>query len=246
MELWDIGLLASAGLLGGLCNAIAGGGTFFIFPALLTIGLPPVSAGATSAISIWPGHAAGLIGEGRVLRDDLGRRPGRIAIFAFASAAGAGLLLVSGDALFRALVPWLLLFATILFAVGPALNRWLTRRGIRTADGPAALFEGVVALYGGFFGAGLGVMLLAVLTITEGEEIARLNVVKNGLATLATSIAILIFAASGAVAWGPAAVVFLGAVAGGMLGGRLARRVNPQILRIFVVCVGLALVFYYA
>lgn len=246
MHIWEMGLLAGAGMLGGLCNAIAGGGTFFTFPALLAIGLPPISAAATSAISIWPGHATSLIGEGQALREDLGRHPARVAIFTLASAAGAGLLLISGDALFRALVPWLLLFATLLFAVGPALRRWLTVRGIHTSGACARLAEAAVGLYGGYFGAGLGVMLLALLTITGGGELRRLNVVKNGLATLATSIAVLIFALGGAVAWGPAAVVFLGAIAGGMLGGRLARRVNPQVLRVLVVGLGFVLVWYYA
>lgn len=246
MQTWEIALLAIGGIVGGFCNAIAGGGTFFTFPALLAVGLPPVVAGATSAVSIWPGHAASLIGEGRVLREELGRHPGRVAIFALASAAGAGLLLFSGDAVFRALIPWLLLFATGLFALGPALNRWLARRGTRVSAGLSGVGEGLVAFYGGYFGAGLGVMLLALLTITGGGELARLNAVKNGLATLSTSIAVVIFAASGAVAWGPAALVFLGAIVGGMLGGRMVRRVNPQLLRIVVVCVGLILAWYYA
>lgn len=246
MQIWDMGVLAGAGLLGGLCNAIAGGGTFFTFPALLAVGLPPVTAGATSAVAIWPGHAASLIGEGAVLRQDLIARPGRVLLFTLASASGAALLLASGDALFRQLVPWLLLFATLLFAAGPALNRWLTRRSVAVGAGPAGVAEGIVALYGGYFGAGLGVLLLALLTVTGGEDLSRLNVVKNALATLATSIAVLIFAFGGAVAWGPAALVFLGAAIGGALGGRLARRVNPRVLRAGVVCLGLVLVWHYA
>ena len=246
MDMATIALLTGAGLLGGLCNAIAGGGTFFTFPALLAVGLPPVTAGATSAVAIWPGHAASLIGEGAVLRQELIARPGRVAVFALASAAGAGLLLVSGDALFRQLVPWLLLFATLLFAAGPMLNRWLARRGVSIGPVSAACAEGVVALYGGYFGAGLGVLLLALLTVTGNDDLKRLNVVKNALATLATSIAVLIFAFGGAVAWGPAALVFLGATAGGVIGGRLARRVKPQFLRAAIVCLGLLLVWHYA
>src|SRR5690606_19305317 len=99
VQIFDIALLSGAGLLGGLCNAIAGGGTFFTFPALMAAGLPPVTAAATSAVSIWPGHAASLLGEGRVMREELGTRPWRAAIFALASAVGAALLLISGDAL---------------------------------------------------------------------------------------------------------------------------------------------------
>ncbi len=246
MQLGDMMLLAGAGLLGGLCNAIAGGGTFFTFPALLAVGLPPVTAGATSAVAIWPGHAASLIGEGGILRSELGQRPGRAVLFTLMAAAGAGLLLASGDALFRQLIPWLLLFATGLFAAGPAINRWLTRKGARIGALPAALAEGGAALYGGYFGAGLGVMLLALLTVTGGGDLHRQNVVKNALATLATSVAVLIFALGGAVAWRPAALVFAGAILGGVIGGRLARRINPQVLRAAVICLGLVLAWHYA
>lgn len=246
MQIYDMALLAGAGLLGGLCNAIAGGGTFFTFPALLAVGLPPVTAGATSAVAIWPGHAASLIGEGAVLRQELLARPGRMTLFTLASSAGAGLLLASGDALFRQLIPLLLLFATGLFAAGPALNRWLARKNVTIGARAAALAEGGVAVYGGYFGAGLGVMLLALLTVTGSASLSRSNVVKNALATLTTSIAVLIFAFGGAVAWGPAIAVFLGAMAGGVLGGRVARRVNPQALRLVVVFLGLALAWHYA
>lgn len=195
MQISEMALLSGAGLVGGLCNAVAGGGTFFTFPALLAVGLPPVSAGATSAVAIWPGHAAGLIGEGTVLRQDLVARPGRVVLFTLASAAGAALLLASGDTLFRRLIPWLLLFATLLFAAGPALNRWLARREAVVGVGAATMAEGAVALYGGYFGAGLGVLLMALLTVTSGNEVRRVNVIKNALATLTATIAVLVFAA---------------------------------------------------
>lgn len=156
MDMATIALLAGAGLLGGLCNAIAGGGTFFTFPALLAVGLPPVTAGATSAVAIWPGHAASLIGEGAVLRQDLIARPGRVTVFALASAAGAGLLLLSGDALFRQLVPWLLLFATLLFAAGPMLNRWLARCGVSIGPVSAACAEGAWPFMVATLGQGWG------------------------------------------------------------------------------------------
>lgn len=246
MQVSDVWLLGGAGILGGMCNAIAGGGTFFTFPALLAVGLPPVTAGATGAVAIWPGHAASLIGEGAVLRQEVLSRPGRAVLFALASVAGSMLLLASGDALFRQLIPWLLLFATLIFAAGPALNRWLGRRAVVIGPGAAVVAEGAVALYGGYFGAGLGVLLLALLTVTQPEELSRLNVVKNALATLATSIAVLVFALAGAVAWGPAALVFAGAAIGGAVGGTLARRVKPRLLRIGIVCLGLVLAWSYA
>lgn len=246
MQIGEMALLAGAGVLGGLCNAIAGGGTFFTFPALLAVGLPPVTASATSAVSIWPGHAASLIGESAVLREELVDRPGRVLSFTLASAVGAAMLLSSGDALFRQLIPWLLLFATFLFASGPALNRWLAQTGVKIGVRAARFVEGVVAVYGGYFGAGLGVLLLALLSITGGKDLPRLNVVKNALATLATSVAVLIFVLGGRVVWGPAILVFLGAAVGGVVGGGLARRLNPQVLRFVVVCLGLVLAWHYA
>lgn len=246
MQIGEMALLAGAGVLGGLCNAIAGGGTFFTFPALLAVGLPPVTAGATSAVAIWPGHAASLIGEGTVLRQELIARPGRALGFALASAGGAALLLASGDALFRQMIPWLLLFATCLFATGPALNRRLAKAGVHLGARAAGVAEWVVAVYGGYFGAGLGVLLLALLTLTGRGDLSRSTVVKNALAALATSVAVPIFVLGGRVVWGPAALVFLGAAVGGVAGGRLARRLNPQVLRSAVICLGLLLAWHYA
>lgn len=246
MQIGDMALLVGAGMLGGLCNAIAGGGIFFTFPALLAVGLPPVTASATSAVAIWPGHAASLIGESTVLRQELIARPRRVVGFTIASAGGAALLIASGDVLFQQLIPSLLLFATFLLVVGPALNRWLSKNGVRIGARAAALAEGMVAVYGGYFGAGLGVLLLALLMITGSGDLSRQNTVKNGLATLATSTAVLIFVLGGRVVWEAAILVFLGAAVGGVLGGRLARRLNPQVLRYIVVCLGLVLAWHYA
>ncbi|WP_245943980.1 sulfite exporter TauE/SafE family protein [Acuticoccus kandeliae] len=241
----EILLLAGAGIAGGICNAIAGGGTFFTFPALIAVGIPPVVANATSALSIWPGHAVSLLGTRRVLAANARRVREGGATFAVGSLVGAALLIASGDRVFGAAIPWLILFATALFAGGPALRRHLARQ--RRTPPPAAILamEFAAAVYGGYFGAGLGIILLALLTVTGIEPPSVANVLKNALATVATSVAILLFALTGTIDWGAAAIVFAGAAAGGVIGGRLAARVPANALRAIVVAVGLGLAWHY-
>jgi uncharacterized membrane protein YfcA len=242
----DILLLAAAGLMGGISNAIAGGGTFFTFPALVAVGLAPVTALATSVIAIWPGHATSLLGY----RDELHRERRRLTrsapIFALGAVLGAALLLASGDALFRGLVPWLVLAATLLFAAGPRLLK-LMRTRHRAAAGPVAagVIEFAVAIYGGYFGAGLGIMLMAVLTLVGMEDVNAANAVKNALATIATTVAAAIFMATGTIDWTAGGIVFAGAIAGGWLGARIARWVPPGALRAIVIAAGLLLFWSY-
>ncbi|MFC7398290.1 sulfite exporter TauE/SafE family protein [Chelatococcus sp. GCM10030263] len=246
MTIPEILLLAGAGLMGGLSNAIAGGGTFFTFPALVAVGLAPVAALATSVVAIWPGHATSLLGY----RDEL-RREGRrlthsVVIFALGAVLGASLLLASGDALFRGLVPWLVLAATLLFAAGPTLLTAL-RRYHKGAAPPAVagVIEFAVAIYGGYFGAGLGIMLMAVLTLVGVEDLNVANALKNALATVATTVAAVIFMATGTIDWMAGGIVFGGAIVGGWLGARIARWVKPAALRAIVIAAGLTLFWSY-
>lgn len=244
---YDTLLLIVAGLIGGLCNAIAGGGTFFTLPALITTGLPPVVANATSAMAIWPGHAASLLGSGTELRRHAGRLRRTALIYALGGISGAGLLVWTDPTIFRMLIPWLILLATGLFAGGPLLRRYLLHRHGETPRWPNAilLLDFVFALYGGYFGAGLGVLLMAVLTMQGIDNPAEANALKNALATIVTSIAVLFFAASGTIAWYAGLLVFGGAIAGGYIGGRLARWLKPAWLRGIVVLTGLALAWHY-
>lgn len=242
----DLGLLLLAGLVGGACNAMAGGGTFFTFPALMAVGLPPVVANATSAIAIWPGHAASLFGY----RAELARQRARLRqsapAFAAGSVTGAVLLVVAGNAVFRQLIPWLILIATLLFALGPQLRRWVLQH--RGGHVPASLLlaiDFVVAVYGGFFGAGLGILLMAVLTLGGLDDLNEANAVKNALSTVASAVAVAVFASTGVIAWGPAATVLAGAIAGGYIGARIARAIPPRALRTVVISIGLLLFVYY-
>ncbi|MEW5420673.1 sulfite exporter TauE/SafE family protein [Amorphus sp. 3PC139-8] len=246
MDVYDFLLLGAAGFVGGGCNAIAGGGTFFTFPALLAAGVPPVMANATSAISIWPGHATSLLGYRQELRRHADRLKTSAPVFVIGSIIGAGLLSVTGNGLFRQLIPWLLLAATLLFAAGPKLRSWVLASRSGNLSKPVALIlDLIVAIYGGYFGAGLGILLMAVLTLVGLDDVNEANAVKNALATIVSSVAVAIFVVTGIIAWGPGAVVLAGAVAGGYLGAHFARWINPAILRVLIIAVGLGLTWLY-
>lgn len=247
MSLFSVGILFLAGFLSGIVNAIAGGGTFLTFGAMTMLGIPPISANATSSIAQFPGY---ITSTWAYITDIRRMWRGAIA-FAVISAVGAlvgALLLLSLDNVaFGALVPWLLLAATTLFAAGP----WLRPKRLaeRPGDAPSSLAGRIVqfftSIYGGFFGAGMGVMMLATLGLTEGGDYHRLNALKNLLSIVIAAVAIIIFASGGVVTWAAAAAMVPGVALGGYAGVWLARRVPQAFVRTFVVAVGLFLAFYY-
>lgn len=223
-------------------NAVAGGGTLITFPALMAAGLDPLTANVTNAVAIWPGHAAAVPAQWRDLGPVRALWP-RLAAFGLGGLAGALLLLAGGERAFTPLVPWLILIATLIFAAGPMLRRWADRVGLPIWAG--LLIEAAFGAYGGYFGAGLGVLVLAALTLTGVGDLRTANAQKNLLAALVTTISVLLFSVAGAVAWGPALVMLAGAVAGGWLGGWFARRVPQGPLRVGIVAVGLVLAAVY-
>ncbi len=237
----DLALLAASGVLGGLANALAGGGTLLTFPAFLAAGVPPVVANASNALAIWPAHAAAAWAERATLAPLLPGWRGRALLLALGGAAGAALLLASGDRAFLALVPPLLGLATLLFA----LRRRLAGLAGRWLASPAASF--VLAVYGGYFGAGLGVMLLAWLglVLPAGTPPATANALKNLLASLVTAAGILLLVLAGAIDWPAALACLLGAAAGGWLGGRLAGRLPARWVEAFVILAGGGLTLFY-
>lgn len=242
-------LLLVAGLLAGGMNALAGGGTFFSFPALLACGLPPVAAGATNCVALWPASIAAAWAARPALRP-LGRwlLP-LLAAALLGGTAGGLLLLAGGDGTFRVLIPWLLLIATLLFAASPALGRWLAaRRGLDGQLPPhGALSLGshvLVSLYGGYFGAGMGILQLASFAI-EGHELRRANALKNLLSALIYSIASLTFILAGKISWPELAILLAGATLGGYAGGLLGNRLPARWLRALVLSVGSSMTLYY-
>ena len=246
MNLLDVTLLVLAGLVSGAVNAVAGGGTFIAFGALTFLGVPPISANATSSIAQFPGYVTSSLAYLRELRS-LGMALLPFAIVsAIGGLAGAGILLSLDNPQFRSLVPWLLVGATVLFAAGPTTTRWLKARSFRAPAPVAWAIQLVVAIYGGFFGAGQGIMMLASLGLTEGDDYHRINAMKNLLSVVIAGLAVLVFATGGVVSWGHGLVMALAVSAGGWGGVALARRVPQPLVRGFVIAVGLVLTAYYA
>ncbi|MES5100806.1 sulfite exporter TauE/SafE family protein [Agrobacterium sp. BA1120] len=244
MSFFIILLLLASGFLSGAVNAIAGGGTFLTFGAMTIAGIAPISANATSSIVQFPGYVTSVIAYWPEIRAHW-KGAVFLAILSIAgSTAGALLLLSLDNPSFRQLVPWLLLAATLLFAAGP----WLRpRTSVERSPGNAASLTGqfFTSIYGGFFGAGMGIMMLAVLGLTAGGSYHHLNALKNLLAVVIAAVAIVVFVGGGVVAW-PAALIMIPASAiGGYSGVYIARRVPQWIIRALVISVGLLLSVYY-
>jgi hypothetical protein len=243
MESLDFVLAALAALTAGFVNALAGGGTLISFPVLTAIGILPVAANMTNAVALSPGYFGGTWAQWADLRDQ--RR--RLAIFATVGVVGGvlgGILLaLSSDRVFSFLVPFLILGASILMALQDRLRAWILARAERLGrpsggDWQAVPFIGLASVYGGYFGAGLGIILLATLGLVLDDTLTRLNALKQAISLAANLAATVFFIFSGQVIWPIAVVMAVAALAGGALGGRLAGRVKPQVLRTIVVTVG--------
>lgn len=237
-------MLFLAGFLSSAVNAIAGGGTFLTFGAMTLAGLPPIVANATSSIVQFPGYVTSALAYAKEIRKDMREVLVLGAISLVGGLAGALILLSLSNPSFRAMVPWLLLAATAIFAAGPLLRPKASTQD--TPSGPLAwAIQFVTAIYGGFFGAGMGIMMLAGLGLSKGGDYHRLNALKNVLAMVIAAVAIMVFAGGNVVAWLQAAVMIPGGALGGYAGVWLARRVPQAIIRALVVAVGLLLAVYY-
>lgn len=246
---WGItALLVVAGVAGGVINALAGGATLITFPTMIAAGLPPVIANASSAVAISPGHILAALAD-REMLPIIDRRFWLLCLATTAGGAlGALILLAIPPAYFVLPVPALIAFATLLFAFAPDLEAWSTRRGFHTRP---AITRGVIpitlaSIYGGFFGAGLGVILTAVVSITDPGHIRAVKSLKNLLATCVTAAAIVIFIARGAVRWPATLCMLAGALLGGYLGGHLIRVLPARVVRGIVLVTGATMSVIYA
>ncbi len=236
-------LLLGASFCAGALNAVAGGGSFLTLPALVFTGMPTVTANATGTVALLPGYVSGALG----FREDLQAPPGlslkNLSLLSVAGGAvGAALLLVTDDRTFSKLVPWLLLAATALFAVGPMLMRKLSdREGGVASAWQSALGVVAVSIYGGYFNGGLGILLLALFGLLGQTNLNAMNGMKNVVSALLTAMAVAIYAWGGLVAWPQALVMMVAATAGGYFGARIARRVPAPILRACIVATGLVM-----
>jgi uncharacterized membrane protein YfcA len=249
MDTRTSGLLLAAGIAGGIINALAGGATLITFPAMLAAGLPAVIANASNAVAISPGHLIAALADRGKLPPPTRRTVAFIAASTIGGAIGAGVLLLLPERLFVLPVPGLIAFATLLFAFAPQIQRWTVGRNTSAAlpsTGASGAVLGLACIYGGFFGAGLGVILTAVLSVTEPNDIRAIKALKNLLATCVSLAATLIFVVQGAVRWPETAVMLLGAMIGGYAGGYLIRILPAHIVRQFVIVAGAAMTVVYA
>ncbi|MEP1611875.1 MAG: sulfite exporter TauE/SafE family protein [Roseobacter sp.] len=239
-------ILVTIGLFGGVWNAIAGGATLFTFPALMAVGLPPIVANATNYLALLPSNAAALPAYRQELRG-LGKSlPPLLFVSGLGAVLGSLLLLVSDAEVFVALIPFLILFATGLFAFGDKLRAWLMK-ALGEVRGNSVIYVGlfISSIYGGYFGAGLGIILIAIAQIMGYSDFHIANSIKNLLATSFTILSILVFGVGGLIAWPEAVTMMVGSTIGGYVGGRLAKRVNTKYLRGVVIAFGFFLSVVY-
>ncbi|WP_353244825.1 sulfite exporter TauE/SafE family protein [Limnohabitans sp.] len=232
-------LTGGAAFAAGVLNAIAGGGSFLTFPALVFAGVPPLAANATSAMAVSPGYLGstwGFRAELKALPKSLLRK--EVTIAALGGLIGAGLLLVTPAKVFSGLVPWLLLVATALFAAGP----WLAK-GNSGQGQPAWRLPGLmlVAVYGGYFNGGLGILLMALYTLTGESRLNTVNALKNLNSFVLSLLSVLAFALAGAIVWPQAIWMMVLATAGGWVGARLAKRLPVRWVRWMVIATGLVM-----
>lgn len=236
-------LLAGAALLAGAINAVAGGGTLLSFPALLFLGAPPLVANVSNAIGLLPGYVGGSVGYRRELEGQWPRLRLLGAVSAAGGAAGALLLVHTSPRAFAAVVPWLILVSCVLLLLQPLIARALA--GSRPAEDAhkaplLALSQAAAAVYGGYFGAGVSVLTVAVLGIFIRDHMQRLNALKVVLSFIVSAVAALCFAIVAPISWMVVAIMLPASFAGGFAGVLVARRLNATALRTVVVLFGVA------
>jgi uncharacterized membrane protein YfcA len=243
--------LVTASFVAGILNAVAGGGSFLSFPALLGVGVLPIAANATNTVALWPGQLTSIAAYREDLEVNL-----RLLLPVSLSAllgglAGAVVLLRTGQGTFLRLVPWLLLGASLLFAASAPIARWIARRRVESIDDarpryvPLCAAMMLVCFYIGYFGAGAGFLIMAVLAIFGIQNIREVNALKVVATTIANGIAVLTFVVERQVIWHLCLLMMLTAAVGGYVGARYSRRLSARIMRVFVVVIGLGMAAYF-
>lgn len=247
---WHSWWLLAASFLAGSLNAMAGGGSFLTFPALLGVGIAPIQANATNTVALWPGQFTSIAGYREDIRHNL-KLTIPLGIGALIGGfGGAVALLRTKQGTFMALVPWLLLLAALLFAVSGPISRWLGRRLEQQGamkPSPVPLFLGmiVICFYIGYFGAGAGFLIISLLALFGIQEINEINALKVVSTTLANGIAVVTFVVRGQVLWQHCLLMMTTAAAGGYLGARSSRQLNAKLMRVVVVGIGLTMAAYF-
>jgi uncharacterized membrane protein YfcA len=239
MDPAHLALLLAAGFGAGVCNTVAGGGSLLSFPALLAVGLPPVTATVTNAVSVWPGYLGGALALRSRRAEFRTLIPRLVALGALGAIAGVTALLLAPPEVFTALVPWLILSATALFAFQPLITRRLAARG---GGSKALLYGGVFfgGVYGAYFNGGMGIVLLTALALGIDAAIGRLNALRTLLTLTVASTSMLAVAIFGPVEWLAVLVLAPACLLGGVAGAKLADRLKPIAFRVLVIAFGTA------
>lgn len=240
LSLLEMLAIVLAGAGAGMINTVVGSGTLITFPVLLAVGYPPVVANVANNVGLVPGSASGVIGYRRELTGQW-RRVARLAVASLLGGVlGAVLLLTLPPEAFEAIVPAFILIALVLIVFQPRIGRWLAERRPPSAHAGPWLLGGifVAGVYGGYFGAAQGILLLALLGLSLPDDLHRINAIKNVLAGLVNLVAAIVFVIAVDVEWLAAGLIALGAVGGAQLGARYGRRLSPTALRVVIVIVG--------
>jgi uncharacterized membrane protein YfcA len=238
--------LFAVGFVAAIANSVVGGGTFLTFPALVFLGVPPIVANATSSVALTPG----VLASGFAYREDLKRLAGALDlkwVFGVSLAgglAGAFLLTHTPDRIFTVLAPWLLLFATLLFTFGRPVNAWLRKR-VRLAQTGVLAIQFFIGIYGGYFGAGIGILILALLGVYGLSDLTAMNGLRTLLAASMNLVAIPAFILGGVIDWPAGLVMAVAAILGGYAGAAVARRMKPEHLRPVMVGLAWAMTIYF-
>ena len=247
---YELVIVFFAALAAGAVNALAGGGTLITFPVLTALGIPPVAANITNTIALCPGYFGGAHAQSNDLKNQKSILIFLIPASIVGGLVGGLLLLNTGAKVFARLIPYLILFASILLAVQIPLRQWLVKRGGKyskelSTKAWVVISITIASIYGGYFGAGLSVIILAVLGLMLDDSLTKLNAVKQVLSLSVNISAAVYFMFSDQVVWITAVVMSIGALLGGALGGRVAGKIKSDTLRIFVVIIGVAVSIIY-
>jgi len=250
LPLTDIALLFVAGMAGTFANAAAGGGTLITFPTILSVGVPPVLANTSNAVALWPARFFVIAQYRHELVRQRDRAIWTVTACVLGAIAGSLILLRSTDASFLRIVPWLILTGTLMFVFDAPLSRRMKSHLHAEQPSPrlklgASVTLFLVSVYGGYFGAGLGIMYMPVLALSGVKDMQELNGLKNLLTSAATTVSVVTYLIAGAVTWPATLSMMAGGLIGGYLGGRIARRISNVVLKRVVIGAGFAISGYY-
>lgn len=244
-------LLFSVAVVGGALNSLAGGGSFITFPTLMFTGVPSINANATNTVALWPGLVASVGAYRKVIDRKTLRSVVPLIVITFAgSLVGARLLLKTGQSTFDKIVPWLLLTATLLFSIGGRISAWVAGRHAERGHSMwrvagVTLVQAALGVYIGYFGAGVGIVILALLAVMGMDNIHTMHGLRILLACCGNAMAVAVFIFAHAIFWPQALLMSAGGILGGYGGAYVALKLNPRVLRLSVIVTGCGMSFYF-